>query len=112
VDVERVREVAKGRVWTGADARRHGLVDELGGLDEAIDVACSHAGIRRKDAQVRSLPRTHPLQALRPAQSSESPAAAVATFGGGAGSLLDHVFSALQVPAYGVLTAPMLWELR
>jgi protease IV len=68
--------------------------------------------VRRRDAQVKTLPRKHPLQALRPAQSSESPAAAVATLGGDGGSLLDHVFRALQVPAYGVLTAPVLWELR
>jgi protease-4 len=32
----RVREIAKGRVWTGAQARELGLVDELGGLYEAV----------------------------------------------------------------------------
>ena len=47
-----------------------------------------------------------------PPQSSESPAAAVATLGSDGGSLLDHVFKALQLPAYGVLTAPVLWDLR
>lgn len=35
--VEEIRSVAKGRVWTGADAKKHGLVDELGGLEYAID---------------------------------------------------------------------------
>jgi protease IV len=34
-----VEAVAGGRVWTGADAKRLGLVDELGGLDRAIDLA-------------------------------------------------------------------------
>jgi protease-4 len=34
-----VDAVARGRVWTGADAKRLGLVDELGGLDRAIDLA-------------------------------------------------------------------------
>ncbi|RZJ18687.1 MAG: signal peptide peptidase SppA [Brevundimonas sp.] len=34
--VERVREIARGRVWTGAQAKELGLVDELGGLTEAI----------------------------------------------------------------------------
>ena len=33
---ERVREIAKGRVWTGAQAKELGLVDQLGGLEEAI----------------------------------------------------------------------------
>lgn len=32
----RVREIARGRVWTGAQAHRIGLVDQLGGLEEAI----------------------------------------------------------------------------
>lgn len=36
---ERVRELAEGRVWTGADAYDRGLVDQLGGLSDAIDRA-------------------------------------------------------------------------
>ncbi|MEA2694380.1 MAG: protease [Acidobacteriota bacterium] len=34
-----VEAVAGGRVWTGADAKRRGLVDDLGGLDRAVDLA-------------------------------------------------------------------------
>ena len=34
-----VEAVADGRVWTGADAKRLGLVDDLGGLDRAVDLA-------------------------------------------------------------------------
>lgn len=34
--VERVREIAKGRVWTGAQAKELGLVDQLGGMEEAV----------------------------------------------------------------------------
>ena len=36
---ERVLEIAKGRVWSGEDALRLGLVDELGGFTRAIEVA-------------------------------------------------------------------------
>jgi protease-4 len=111
MDVERLRDVAKGRVWTGADAREHGLVDELGGLDEAIDLACDRAGLRRKDVELKSLPKSPLLQRLRPAQSSESPAAAT-LLGGDGGSLLDQVYRALRIPAYGVLTTPVMWNLR
>lgn len=35
----RVREIAKGRVWTGEQAKQLGLVDELGGFYQAIDKA-------------------------------------------------------------------------
>jgi protease-4 len=33
---ESIHEIAQGRVWTGADARQRGLVDEVGGLDAAL----------------------------------------------------------------------------
>jgi protease-4 len=39
-----VDAVARGRVWTGADARKHGLVDVLGGLREALAEARTRAG--------------------------------------------------------------------
>jgi protease-4 len=37
--VEKLREVAKGRVWTGEDAKERGLVDELGGFPLALKLA-------------------------------------------------------------------------
>ena len=39
MDKDAVDAVGQGRVWTGADALRHGLVDELGGLEEAVAFA-------------------------------------------------------------------------
>ncbi len=36
---DKVREIAKGRVWTGAQAKQLGLVDELGGFYQAVDKA-------------------------------------------------------------------------
>ncbi|NNE15242.1 MAG: signal peptide peptidase SppA [Saprospiraceae bacterium] len=41
--IEEVHEVAQGRVWTGQRAVDKGLVDELGGLDKAIDIAIEKA---------------------------------------------------------------------
>ena len=41
---EQVDEIAQGRVWTGADALGIGLVDEIGGLDEALRFAAQAAG--------------------------------------------------------------------
>ncbi|MGA8550860.1 MAG: signal peptide peptidase SppA [Stellaceae bacterium] len=40
-----VEAVAKGRVWTGADAKAHGLVDALGGYGTALRLAREAAGI-------------------------------------------------------------------
>jgi len=42
---ERVDELGQGRVWTGAQARENGLVDEIGGLTAAVAAAKSAAGI-------------------------------------------------------------------
>ena len=40
-----VREIAEGIVWTGADAGEIGLVDQLGGLNEAVASAAALAGV-------------------------------------------------------------------
>ena len=45
MSVEEVHEVAQGRVWTGASALKNGLVDELGGLDRAIEIADEKADL-------------------------------------------------------------------
>ena len=41
--------VAQGRVWTGADALRHGLVDELGGMEEAIAFAAELVDLQEEE---------------------------------------------------------------
>jgi protease-4 len=44
-----VLDIAKGRVWSGADGKAHGLVDELGGLWTATDAAKKLAGIPQSE---------------------------------------------------------------
>jgi protease-4 len=43
---EQVNVIARGRVWTGSDAKKIGLVDELGGLNDAITFAAKEAKIK------------------------------------------------------------------
>jgi protease-4 len=43
---EEVGVIARGRVWTGRDAKRIGLVDELGGIEDAIKYAANQADIK------------------------------------------------------------------
>lgn len=43
--VEQVDAIGQGRVWSGIDAKRIGLVDEIGGLKTAVAVAADRAGI-------------------------------------------------------------------
>lgn len=54
MSVEAVNKIARGRVWTGADAQRIGLVDELGGITAAINYAAKKAGV--KDVKLRYWP--------------------------------------------------------
>jgi protease-4 len=109
--VERVHEIARGRVWTGADAARNGLVDELGGMSAAAEIARRRAGLPA-DAPLRVYPKMTPLDQLRPPESSESRPAAAAT--------LDLRFADAWGPAwrlaaqaglspYGPLILPGRW---
>ena len=45
VAVEEIAKIAEGRVWTGSKAKEIGLVDELGDLDRAIEIAAQKAGL-------------------------------------------------------------------
>lgn len=56
ISVEKVNQMARGRVWTGTDAQKIGLVDELGGLKDAINYAAKKAGINNKDVSIRYWP--------------------------------------------------------
>jgi protease-4 len=88
---ERVHELARGRVWTGADACDRGLVDKLGGLEAAAELARSRAGLPAT-APLVPFPRLGPLDRIRPASNSEDRRAAVsadpAPFAGLAGRLI------------------------
>lgn len=56
--LERVLEIARGRVWTGAQAHELGLVDRIGGLRDAVDAARELAGLAEDDAyELRRYPR-------------------------------------------------------
>jgi protease IV len=70
----RVQEIAKGRVWTGTQAKEIGLVDQIGGLRTAIGQAKSLAKIEAKDdVSIRSFPQTaDPLTALGQALGSSA----------------------------------------
>jgi protease IV len=78
LSVEAVEAVARGRVWTGADALDRGLVDEMGGLRAAITRAKVLAGLE-PDAEVRvvSYPGSSFLEFLRPRPSSQPAAASM-----------------------------------
>jgi protease-4 len=107
---EHVHDVARGRVWTGADAAERGLVDELGGLADAADLARKKAGLPI-DAPLRPWPHVSPLERLRPAASSEDPRAAASAWATGWGSF-GAAAAYLGLPLAGPLTLPYSITLR
>jgi protease-4 len=65
---EEIDAMAQGRVWSGVQALRIGLVDRLGGLDVAIDVAKQKAGLEGVSTNIVEYPRLSLFDAelLRP----------------------------------------------
>jgi protease IV len=68
-----VREIAKGRVWSGEDAKANGLVDETGDLIDAIAKAKELAGFKPEDrADVRlDIDQTTPFELLTKVMSGK-----------------------------------------
>ncbi|MBR4687823.1 MAG: signal peptide peptidase SppA, partial [Bacteroidales bacterium] len=57
LEAARVDDLGQGRVWVGTDALERGLVDEIGGLREAVDYAASLAGfVNKSDYRVVGFP--------------------------------------------------------
>ncbi len=55
--VDSLRAIAGGRVWTGTQGKAIGLVDQLGGLDDAIKLAAQSAKLKEGDFQLKYQPR-------------------------------------------------------
>ena len=58
--VDAIKAVASGRVWSGKQAKENGLVDFLGGLDDAVELAVEGAGVE-DDYKVRYYPEQKPF---------------------------------------------------
>jgi protease-4 len=105
---ERVHELARGRVWTGADAVANGLVDELGGLGHAAALARRRAGLP-DTAPLRAFPRNTPLDRIRPPSSSDAPGAAAASLLAESWGPAWKLAARVGLPAYGPLALPGSW---
>ena len=101
--VAEIDTVARGRVWTGSDAVDAGLVDELGGLRDAVRVARSRAGLP-DTAPVRPAIRVGVFARLGRPKNSADPRASV---GATMPSLADVVATAWS-PATAALQMPSL----
>jgi protease IV len=108
LSAEQVQDVARGRVWTGADAAANGLVDKLGGLSTAAALARQRAGLPDA-APLRLYPRAHPLDRLRPPESSEDRSAARAGVFAESWGPVWRLAADAGLPSYGPLILPGRW---
>ena len=58
-----VHKIARGRVWTGVEAKRIGLVDEIGGLREAIQFASKNVKLKKPTIKYWPLKKIEPIDA-------------------------------------------------
>jgi protease IV len=104
-----VEAVARGRVWTGRDALEAGLVDELGGLRDAVRIARERANLP-EDAPVLGAIRIPPLARLSRPRNSEDPRtwASARSFGPLTRAVKDlaDIAAALGLPADATLRMP------
>jgi len=111
LSMDQVHDVARGRVWTGADAATNGLVDELGGLETAVALARRKGGLP-DTAPLRLFPRAHPLDRLRPPESSEDRAAARAVLLAESWGPVWQLAAGAGLPLFGPLQLPGRWIIR
>ena len=68
---DKVQEIAQGRVWSGSEALKLGLVDEIGGLRDAVRFAAQKAGIEKDYRMDMPGPKKTPAQRLLEALGKE-----------------------------------------
>lgn len=112
--VARVQEIARGHVWTGAQARQIGLVDEVGGFYQAVDKAKALAGVSGEVRLRRMSPTATPFAAIAKllgveTSSARALAAAAWVFGDPrAQQVLDAMAEARLRSQGGMVLAPGL----
>lgn len=109
---DEIDQVAQGRIWSGERAAGHGLIDELGGLHEAISEAQSQAGLRR--SRIVFGPSTKPGLVQRILSKRLSPSSQpYAGLGSGALRLLELTDPAVRRALSGtkVILPELLLEL-
>jgi protease-4 len=110
MDLEELEQHARGRVWTGVDAVKLGLVDRLGDLRDAVRLAARLAGQDPDHVRVKGYPHQSLLARVRPPENSDRAGSSVQMPTNPA-DLLGAVTAALGVTPAGVLQLPGHWQL-
>ena len=106
LDPAAVEQLAKGRIWTGAQALERGLVDALGGIHRALELAAEVAGIAPgRGLAVRVYPQKRGVRLPERKESSEPVRQLTATLV----DLVDAVTGSSRTPAVQAVM-PSFWS--
>ena len=95
--LEFVQEIAQGRVWSGAEAQKLGLVDEIGGLDAAVKYAAEKAGLGTNYRLVEYPQKKELAEAISEYLGRISPNSQVLGHTGLVGQIADRLQEELKV---------------
>jgi protease IV len=105
-----LKKLASGRVWSGAEAVQNGLVDKLGGLEDAVQIAAKAAKLKDNDYRVRYYPaKKNFLEELMSDMSEENEARAIRNQ---LGFLAPYAKTILQLKNLEGIQARMPYELE
>jgi protease-4 len=109
--------IARGRIWTGSDALRIGLVDELGGFATALRAAREEAGLAAdRNVQVRVYPRPRSFFEMildpRPEDGYRTALEDAVRGGAAVGRVVEELTAAGILRSEGALLMPMLPVVR
>ena len=108
--IEEVDALAGGRVWTGNQAKQHGLVDELGGITRAIELAAELAELEEGMFRVQEFPRMRsPFEELF---SRDRESIAVSALREYLGNNIDLLMMLREVQNENFIQARMLFDLN
>jgi protease-4 len=106
---EQVNVIARGRVWTGKDALEIGLVDELGGLKDAIAYAAKEAGIDTPKVQYLPEIKKDPIQEVLEALAEQEE---TSVKGGIPAELMEYYNRLRALENYVGIQARLPYELK
>ena len=106
---EQIDAIGQGRVWTGAMALERGLVDVLGGLDDAIDIAVNKAGIEKYTLKNYPVQEGGIMSMFKDAISDNS--IQLRFFKGDAAKIVNDVYTISQIDQLDRLQARMPYNI-
>ncbi len=113
--LDEVRELAEGRVWMGVQAKEVGLVDVLGGLEDATRIAAELGGLEPGSYRTRALPRPKSFleRMTRSLEAETVRAWAELTTSGAQRRMLDQLRTLADLTRdHGTVQARMLYDIR